>query len=1079
MKQIFAANLSAIRKFDVKKLQSSKHFKLINNLLDIKSRGDNATLFRVSDINRDLKKVVGIKNLQEIFNNVKFKIPLKTSTNGNTKWIRTLRNVHDKYGFYLWAKQFDYFLTPRMLNNIENNETKWVETYKKEIIQDNENFLKQWKLSAKKVEEIYAETNIWPLFIGTYFLKFRKDDAYLYAPLVLKAVKITFSENDAFIENMDENIIINEKIKYLIEQHSDFKLPILVDGEDVTLSEALISLDKIDKRFMPRSDGHKICFEPFEELNKSDFQNTATIELMPGTCLITCNSGGTKLREAVINLIANDKIDKLIRIDDLKDYAKEAYEKALEKNNIARVTASDFSQEKAIIGTISNSAIIIGPPGTGKSQTIANILVNIAKENKKALFISQKKVALDVVLKRLGKYQNMLFQFSETAKVTQGEKEYFYKPIIEYFKQINEIQAPSNLKNYNSSFFTKPEINYLKTKTELGEFFVKDLDAYNDLKSKANPSKSAEILLKFYKLYNKFSSKNEFLTFFNNYKKWPRKKIAIKTGYLKTKDTIWKLLSPKFLCKWHLTKKITKLYKKYLSKFDIEDLVQMSNFIRLNAFIEFDKKEKEYEKFLSTRKLSNTTPELLEAIYNNCAFYAKQRLDKYRQKGEYERQKLNQFFGRLERKINPPYIITSLFEDIIKEVYNIFVGTPEVLGNFVNFDKDKYDYVIFDEASQIYIEKAIPFISVASKVIVAGDNQQMQPSNWFSTRDESDDEYSEEEITSLLDWAIHNHLPKYVLEMNYRSNSSELVLFSSKEFYDSNLKGLDSFNVKEKTSIDVINVKGIWEDNRNKIECTKMISVCEKYLNKYESIILLAFNRKQQDYIREQIVLTSPKIFAALEDKVILRNIENIQGDEADLVIASVGYTSKTSLHATYIGSKKGRNALNVAITRAKDKMIVIKSISANEIDPKNDNLMTFKKWLAYIELNSDKKKKYASIVQDESTNTMLEKSHFVFELTNWLKDQQFAKNIDLELNYCIGSYTVDIALFDNKKKTFLLGLTIDDSTNADNVDNFISERIKNDFMSVKGYPIYRISKFRFSDEKQALAKFITALLTK
>ena len=74
-----------------------------------------------------------------------------------------------------------------------------------------------------------------------------------------------------------------------------------------------------------------------------------------------------------------------------------------------------------------------------------------------------------------------------------------------------------------------------------------------------------------------------------------------------------------------------------------------------------------------------------------------------------------------------------------------------VLGNFVNFDKDKYDYVIFDEASQIYIEKAIPFISVANKVIVAGDNQQMQPSNWFSTRDESDDEYSEEEITSLLD----------------------------------------------------------------------------------------------------------------------------------------------------------------------------------------------------------------------------------------------------------------------------------------------------------------------------------------
>jgi|GEM_PF-1431669 hypothetical protein len=123
-----------------------------------------------------------------------------------------------------------------------------------------------------------------------------------------------------------------------------------------------------------------------------------------------------------------------------------------------------------------------------------------------------------------------------------------------------------------------------------------------------------------------------------------------------------------------------------------------------------------------------------------------------------------------------------------------------------------------------------------------------------------------------------------------------------------------------------------------------MIEICEKNLKKYNSIILLAFNRKQQDYIYEQIALKSPKIFEALEDKVILRNIENIQGDEANLVIASISYTAQTSLHATYIGSKKGRNALNVAITRAKDKMIIIKSIKNTEIDPKNDNLLTFKK---------------------------------------------------------------------------------------------------------------------------------------
>ena len=1074
MKQILTLDSSKIKKVDIKKIYSSKYKRLANNLLDIKSKGDNATFFKLGNINYDLKKLLGIKNLREVLANSKFKIPLKNTFEKES--LDELSKIQNVKNFKIWTQKNDVQITPKMEENLEAEPLKWLPFYKKRIIDTNSNFIKTWKSNAKKIEEVYSETNLWPLYVGTYFLKFRKEDVYLHTPFILKAVKITIENDFIYLENMDENIILNEKLKYLIEQHSEYKLPILVDGEEVSLNNVLNEIQSLQKTFLttPKIDSN-IFTNSFIELGKKDFENKSLIELTDGSVLVQANPLGTKLREVMLNLISQDKIDKLITIDDLFNYNKEAYEKSLEINNIARVTPSDFSQEKAIIGTLDNSAIIIGPPGTGKSQTIANILINIAKNNKKALFISQKKVALDVVLKRLGVYQNMMFQFSESTKSSKSEKEYFYKPIIDYFNKINNSFKFQDINKFNSSFFDKNEMEYLNSKSEIGEIFNKDLIAYQNLKNQGNLNEDIENLFKFYKFFNKFKSKNDFLKIFKYYKKLSKRKIAAKLRVNESKPLFNSYIG-EFSTNYALTKKLYAFHKKYLSKYQIDDLIQLSNFIRLNSFIQFDNQEQEYAKYLDFKNINNTTPELLEAIYNNNALLSKKKLNTYRTLSNSKLQKLNKFFGRLERKITPPYIITSLFNDIIKQVYNIFVGTPEILSNFLDFEKDKFDYVIFDEASQIFIEKAIPFISISKKVIVAGDSQQMQPTNWFSTRDESDDEYSEEEITSLLDWAIHNHLPKYVLEMNYRSNSSELVLFSSKEFYNSKLKGLDNFSQRNKASIEVIDVNGIWEDNKNEIECKKMIEICEKNLKKYNSIILLAFNRKQQDYICEQIALTSPKIFEVLEDKVILRNIENIQGDEADLVIASIGYTANTSLHATYIGSKKGRNALNVAITRAKDKMIIIKSIKNNEIDPKNDNLLTFKKWLSYIQLSNEKQKAYTRIALSEENK--LKKSQFIFEINSWLNEQPFANEIKVNLDYCVGSYNIDMAILDNKNN-FIVGLNLDSAADEINLDEFIENRIKTDFMAVKGYPIYRVSNFRFNENKPSMFRFISALINK
>jgi len=125
------------------------------------------------------------------------------------------------------------------------------------------------------------------------------------------------------------------------------------------------------------------------------------------------------------------------------------------------------------------------------------------------------------------------------------------------------------------------------------------------------------------------------------------------------------------------------------------------------------------------------------------------------------------------------------------------------------------------------------------------------------------------------------------------------------------------------------------------VEAEKAIQVALKIIDDYPSLIILAFNADQRQLIEKEILENYPKLFKAMEDeKLSVRNIENIQGDEADAVIISVVYDSTTSMASTYVARQGGKNALNVAISRAKDKMIVIKSVSYQTI--KNANSEDF-----------------------------------------------------------------------------------------------------------------------------------------
>ncbi|MGY6172459.1 AAA domain-containing protein [Candidatus Mycoplasma pogonae] len=1075
-------------------LNSNKYKTLLNNLLVINNKADNAVFTKIGGINLDLSSLLSKAELQKVFSRDEFKIKIKEKNSFDL--IEQIQEIHDFSALEDFLTQNHIAVYQILLKKLKTDFKVGKSQLIQKIETDKTMFLKRWKSNVIKITNIYQETNIWPLFVSTFFILYSDGKETIYAPLLLKEVEIIIENNDVFLVSRSSSVIVNDKVSFILNELLNIDLPKKNSQvEKVTLQEASEEfLEKTHNLFV-NSKTNVNFLANFEKINtKKDLQKTKTpLTIMPGLVLNLCAPLGGNLREAVINLIENKKIDNLVNVDVLKDYSNIALDKILNHEDIVRVTPTDISQEKAILGALDHSAIIIGPPGTGKSQTIANILTNILANNKKALFISQKKVALDAVLKRMDSLSDLMLQFTSQQKSDKKEKEFFYQILknkLDYIKKNSQIQQK---KVFGNHFVENIEIEFSKIKakiyqeTDYDSFiaFTQILKIYNlKLGTTFNFEKFQSDFLICYDAFNKFSDFETFSKYWENYSTDKRtmaqsmRKISNTINLLVFKINLY---DAEFKTYYEILQKIKQVDG--FSNFKAEEFAlfnQISNIDLLKHFIEYYKIETLHEKMLKNKSLDNTNLNKIKEIVALNSALAKKRIEEFIKVPE-NNKRYRAFNGRVERSFTQPQLFITLFRDILKEMFDVVVGTPEQLATFIDFDFDKYDYVIFDEASQMFFEKAIPFISIGKKLIVAGDDQQMQPSNWFSKRWEDEDFNNEEsEITSLLDWARQQGLEKYHLEMNYRSQSSELVLFSSKFFYQSNLKAIDNKDIQNKTALEVIEANGAWNSGVNEIEAEKTIAITKQNFATYKSIIILTFNGKQQDLIFQKILNNEPELLNALENgKLTIKNIENIQGDEADLVIASVVYDKTTNLTGVYVVSGSGKNALNVAITRAKNKMIVVKSIHSSEVkikDENNDNKIVFKKWLEYLELQSIDRKNYTLIASYENLDSL---TNFRDQVYKWLKLQKFQQEFKIKKAFSIGSYKMDIALLDSESNEFILGIDLDAYFNYDDFKNMFGDIKKRNFIKAKNYPIYRITLNKWHLYKKQIAKELSDLLNK
>ncbi|MDM8162186.1 AAA domain-containing protein [Labilibaculum sp. K2S] len=304
--------------------------------------------------------------------------------------------------------------------------------------------------------------------------------------------------------------------------------------------------------------------------------------------------------------------------------------------------------------------------------------------------------------------------------------------------------------------------------------------------------------------------------------------------------------------------------------------------------------------------------------------------------------------------------IVKLDMDLFTTFFPIILTTPDVASNLFKGKNQYFDIVMFDEASQLKLEDNLPALLKGKQIIIAGDEHQMPPSNYFSKifdgviddEDEFEDEIDKiksdisnslSDCESLLDFASELGFEKKYLDFHYRSRHPYLIDYSNYAFYNQRLKPLP--NGFEYIPINYVPVNGTYSDNSNDAEAETILSIIDNNLSRlpngeYPTVGVATFNINQRNLILgkinerrkfEKYSGFNDKIIELEENGFFVKNLENIQGDERDVIILSTTYgINKDGKFAQRFGSinhQKGYKLLNVIVTRAKYKVYVCSSI--------------------------------------------------------------------------------------------------------------------------------------------------------
>lgn len=423
----------------------------------------------------------------------------------------------------------------------------------------------------------------------------------------------------------------------------------------------------------------------------------------------------------------------------------------------------------------------------------------------------------------------------------------------------------------------------------------------------------------------------------------------------------------------------------------------------------------------------------------------------------------------------------------LQAIKPVLMMSPLSIANFLPPGAVEFDLVIFDEASQVKPVEALGAVLRGRQIVVVGDNKQLPPTNFFdSLSEETDDEENvTAEIQSILGMCHAQGLSSRMLRWHYRSRHESLITLSNHEFYDDKLVVFPSpgsgheLGLRFRHLKDTVYDRGKTRTNPKEAQVVAEAVMLHARTHPHLSLGVVAFSSAQREAIDNALDLlqkndpTTESFFSnRSQEPFFVKNLENVQGDERDVIFISIGYGRTQDGYVAMsfgpVNNEGGERRLNVLITRAKLRCEVFTNLNAADIDltrTKRWGIVALKNFLHYAEFGK------LNLTQESGRPA----------------DSFFEENVAdklTSLGYIVrkqlGSqgFYIDLAIVDPKNPgRYVIGIECDGATYHSARSARDRDRLRQEVLENNGWRIHRIwSTDWFRHPEQELKRTVQAI---
>jgi len=405
----------------------------------------------------------------------------------------------------------------------------------------------------------------------------------------------------------------------------------------------------------------------------------------------------------------------------------------------------------------------------------------------------------------------------------------------------------------------------------------------------------------------------------------------------------------------------------------------------------------------------------------------------------------------------------------VQAVKPVFMLSPMSVATYLPPGGPNFDLVIFDEASQVKPVDAFGAILRGRQAVVVGDSRQLPPTNFFDSIFDTDEEETVERVgdmESILSLFLGKGAPERMLRWHYRSRHESLIAISNQEFYDNRLvvfpsPGASSLarGLRLRYLPDTVYERGKTRSNPSEARAVARAVMDHARTRQDLTLGVVAFSVAQRDAIERHLEVlrrqdpSCEHFFRENQSEpFFVKNLENVQGDERDVILISVGYgrTAEGTMSMSFgpLNREGGERRLNVLISRARLAMDVFSNFRADDIDLERSSargVAALRSFLAYAENRV--------LQRPASTGT---EAAPAFEETVVEALESHGVAVDTQVG--TSGFFIDIAVKDPEQpERYLLGIECDGATYHSSRSARDRDRLRQEVLEGLGWTLHRI----------------------